>query len=74
MKRWNLVYWYVGTEDIEDDGVSFEDKISVISENLKSLFEQSVELQGRIKLNLKKVGIEIWKETLRSLQLTDRTY
>jgi type I restriction enzyme M protein len=50
---------YVGTEDIEDDGISFEDKVAVISENLKSHFEQSIELQERIKLNLKKVGIEL---------------
>jgi type I restriction enzyme M protein len=50
---------YVGTEDIEDDGISFEDKVAVISENLKSHFELSIELQERIKLNLKKVGIEI---------------
>jgi type I restriction enzyme M protein len=50
---------YVGTEDIEDDGISFEDKIAVISENLKAHFEQSIQLQERIKLNLKKVGIEI---------------
>jgi hypothetical protein len=50
---------YVGTEDIEDDGISFEDKIAVISENLKSHFEQSILLQERIKENLKKVGIEL---------------
>ncbi len=50
---------YVGTEDVEDDGVSFEDKVAVISENLKSHFEQSIQLQERIKQNLKKVGIEI---------------
>ena len=50
---------YVGTEDIEDDGISFEDKVVVISDNLKSHFEQSIELQERIKLNLKKVGIEL---------------
>jgi len=50
---------YVGTEDIEDDGISFEDKVAGISENLKSHFEQSIELQERIKLNLKKVGIEL---------------
>jgi type I restriction enzyme M protein len=50
---------YVGTEDIEDDGVPFEYKVAVISENLKSHFEQSIELQERIKLNLKKVGIEL---------------
>lgn len=50
---------YVGTEDVEDDGISFEDKIAVISENLKSHFEQSILLQEQIKENLKKVGIEL---------------
>jgi type I restriction enzyme M protein len=50
---------YVGTEDIEDDGISFDDKVSEISESLKSHFEQAIVLQERIKLNLKKVGIEL---------------
>lgn len=50
---------YVGTEDVEDDGVSFEEKISGITENLRVHFQQSIELQERIKENLKKVGIEI---------------
>ncbi len=50
---------YVGTEEVEDDGVSFEEKVSAISENLKSHFEQSIQLQERIKENLKKVGIAI---------------
>jgi type I restriction enzyme M protein len=50
---------YVGTEDIEVDGISFEDKIAVITENLKTHFDQSIELQERIKLNLKKIGIEL---------------
>jgi len=31
----------------------------VISENLKSHFEQSIQLQERIRENLKKVGIEL---------------
>jgi type I restriction enzyme M protein len=50
---------YVGTEDIEDEGISFEDKVAGISEKLKSHFEESILLQERIKLNLKKVGIEL---------------
>ena len=50
---------YVRTEDVEDDGVSFEEKISGITENLRVHFQQSIELQERIKENLKKVGIEI---------------
>ena len=50
---------YVGAEDVEDDGISFEDRVAGISENLKLHFEQSIELQERIKRNLEKVGIEI---------------
>lgn len=50
---------YVGTEDVEDDGVSFEDKVSEISQSLSAHFKESIELQERIKQNLKKVGIEI---------------
>lgn len=50
---------YVGTEDIEDDGVSFEDKIAEITQNLSAHFRESIELQERIKANLKKVGIEL---------------
>jgi type I restriction enzyme M protein len=33
--------------------------VAVISEKLKSHFEESIILQERIKLNLTKVGIEI---------------
>jgi type I restriction enzyme M protein len=50
---------YVGTEEVEDDGIPFEEKVATISENLKGYFEQSSALQERIKTNLKKVGIEI---------------
>lgn len=50
---------YVGTEDIEEDGISFEDKVAEISEKLKAHFDESIQLQERIKQNLKKVGIEL---------------
>ncbi len=50
---------YVGTEEVEDDGIPYEEKVAVISENLKGYFEKSIELQERIKENLKKVGIDI---------------
>lgn len=50
---------YVGTEEVEDDGIPYEEKVAAISENLKGYFEQSIELQKRIKTNLAKVGIEI---------------
>lgn len=50
---------YVGTQEVEDDGVSFDEKVATISANLKQHFEKSAELQKRIKNNLKKVGIDI---------------
>ena len=50
---------YVGTEDVEDDGISFEDKVAEMSQNLSAHFIESIELQERIKQNLKKVGIEL---------------
>lgn len=50
---------YVGTEEAEDDGIPYEEKVAAISENLKTYFDKSIELQERIKNNLAKVGIEI---------------
>ena len=50
---------YVGTEEVEDDGISFEEKVTALSESLKGHFEKSIELQERIKNNLLKVGIEL---------------
>ena len=50
---------YVGTEDVEDDGISFDEKINAITEKLKTHFEEAIALQERIKTNLKKVGIEL---------------
>lgn len=50
---------YVGTENVEDDGVKYDYKIAEISENLREYFTQSIDLQERIKVNLSKVGIEI---------------
>jgi type I restriction enzyme M protein len=50
---------YVGNEDVLDDGISFEDKVAEISQNLSAHFRESLELQELIKTNLKKVGIEL---------------
>lgn len=50
---------YVGTEEVEDDGVSYHEKVSKISGELKDQFEKSIELQERIKENLLKIGINI---------------
>lgn len=50
---------YVGTEEAEEDGISYDEKVTEISQNLKGYFEKSTALQERIKINLAKVGIEI---------------
>jgi len=50
---------YVGAEDIEDDGIPFDEKVAVITSNLAEQFDKSNELQERIKENLSKIGIEI---------------
>lgn len=50
---------YVGAEDIEDDGILFEEKIATITDSLREQFSKSNELQELIKVNLAKIGIEI---------------
>lgn len=50
---------YVGAEDIEDDGILFEEKVATITSSLSEQFAKSNELQERIKLNLEKIGIEL---------------
>lgn len=50
---------YVGTEEVEDDGVSFDEKVATITGNLKQHFEKSIELQKTIKRNLARVGINL---------------
>lgn len=49
---------YVGAEDIEDDGIPFEEKVAVITSSLAEQFEKSNELQESIKMNLGKIGID----------------
>ncbi len=50
---------YVGTEEVEDDGISFEEKVTEITSNLTSQFAKSIELQETIKKNLLRIGIEV---------------
>lgn len=50
---------YVGTEEVEDDGVSFEEKVEKITSNLKQHFKTTIELQTKIKSNLSKIGIDL---------------
>ena len=50
---------YVGVEDIEDDGIPFEEKMKNITSELSKQFEESHKLEEEIKKNLKAIGYEI---------------
>ncbi len=47
---------YVGAADEEDDGEAFDDKMQRLTAKLAQQFEQSDELENKIRENLKKVG------------------
>ena len=59
---------YVGAEDLEDDGIPFEEKVATITFSLAEQFAKSNELQERIKSNLAKIGIEIWSKMWKNLE------
>ena len=50
---------YVGTEDAEDDGIPFEEKMKNITIELKEQFAMSHELEEEIKKNLEAIGYGI---------------
>ena len=50
---------YVGTEEVEDDGIPFEEKMKQLTEELSKSFKESHRLEQEIKNNLKLVGYEI---------------
>lgn len=47
---------YVGAEEIEDDGVPFEEKMSEQSTTLYEQFAQADQLESSIKKNLETLG------------------
>ncbi len=47
---------YVGAEDVEDDGVPFEEKMADLSATLHQQFNQADELTATIKQNLEALG------------------
>lgn len=49
---------YVGTEEAEDDGVPFEEKMAELTAQLAEQFAKGNELQERIRENLKGIGYE----------------
>ena len=50
---------YVGTEEQEDDGIPFEEKMKTITTELKAQFEESHKLEEEIKKNLEAIGYGI---------------
>ena len=50
---------YVGVEDSEEDDIPFEEKMSNITSELSTQFEESHRLEEEIKKNLKAIGYEI---------------
>ena len=50
---------YVGTEDILDDGQTFEEKMVYLTEQLSNQISNSINLNGQIKNNLLGLGYEI---------------
>lgn len=49
----------MGTEEIEEDGVAFDEKMKKLTSELSRQFEESKCLEEEIKKNLKGLGYEI---------------
>lgn len=49
---------YVGIEDVEDDGVPFDEKMKAITSELDELFKESRSLEDDIRRNLGGIGYE----------------
>ena len=47
---------YVGIEEAEDDGVSFDEKMTTLTQELSEMFKESHHLEERIRENLKSLG------------------
>lgn len=50
---------YVGAEEAEDDGISFEEKMAELTATLSEQFAESATLEKEIKKNLAALGFEI---------------
>ena len=50
---------YVGTEEVEDDGIPFEEKMKILTEELSNQFKQSNELDEEIKRVLGAISYDI---------------
>ncbi len=55
---------YVGTEEQEDDGIPFEEKMKTLTSELAKQFEESHELEDEIRKNLEAIGYGIGDEKI----------
>jgi len=49
---------YVGTEEVEDDGIPFDEKINALTTKLAEQFAKGNELENNIRENLKGIGYD----------------
>jgi type I restriction enzyme M protein len=49
----------VGTEEVEDDGVPFEEKMKELTTRLAEQFARGAELEVKIRENLKSIGYDL---------------
>ncbi|MBT9169376.1 MAG: hypothetical protein DDT19_02735 [Syntrophomonadaceae bacterium] len=50
---------YVGTEEVEDAGEPFEERMARLTAGLAEQFKESEELQKKIRANLEELGFNI---------------
>lgn len=50
---------YVGIEAVEDDGISFETKMEVLTTTLKQQMDKEAELNNEIATQLAKIGLSL---------------
>ncbi|MEO6760003.1 MAG: N-6 DNA methylase, partial [Saprospiraceae bacterium] len=50
---------YVGAEDLEDDGIPFEDKMRVLTGTMAEQFAESARLEQEIRQQLLSIGFKI---------------
>ena len=50
---------YVGIEEQEDDGVPFEEKMTILTQELSKQFEESHKLEEEIRNNLEAIGYDM---------------
>ncbi|HHX16463.1 MAG TPA: hypothetical protein GX725_00905, partial [Mollicutes bacterium] len=45
--------------ELEDDGIPFDEKMETLTTELRNLFDESKELEEKIKENLRSIGYEV---------------